>query len=162
MTPNSSSLTELNQCIQDEMSAMSAFTKILKLEQAALISGETGQLESITQEKSLLIKQLTDLEKIRKSSLARSGFTTDLNGMQDYLASTGETTETKSIWQSLLEISRQAKEFNRTNGILINRFLTRNQAALNILHRKDPSAALYGPNGQSTNSLGSGRGFVAG
>lgn len=162
MKLTSSSLPALHQCIQDELNAMNSFAKILKLEQAALIAGDTNQLESITQEKAALIKQLTDLEKIRKSSLLNGGYKTDLEGMEAYLADFGTSDNISATWLALMDISRQAKEFNRTNGILINRHMSRNQAALNILHRKDPASALYGPNGQSTSKSSTGRGFVAG
>jgi flagella synthesis protein FlgN len=158
----SSSLPILHQCIQDELIAMTSFAKILKLEQAALIAGETDQLESITQEKNILIKQLTDLEKIRKSTLINGGYESNINGTETYLAQCGETDQVSIIWHQLLGISKEAKEFNRTNGVLINRHITRNQATLNILQRNDPSANLYGPNGQATNKSISGRGFSAG
>lgn len=162
MTKINSSLPVLQQCIRDELLAMTSFAKILKLEQAALIEGDTDQLGKITEEKSLIIKQLTELEKIRKTSLVEAGFDTDLNGMEAYLSKLDASDNISGVWFELMEISKQAKEFNRTNGLLINRHLNRNQAALNILHRKDPSANLYGPNGQSTNKSVTGRGFLAG
>ncbi|MBX9868218.1 MAG: flagellar protein FlgN [Burkholderiaceae bacterium] len=158
----SSSLPALHQCVQDELIAMTSFAKILKLEQAALIAGDTDQLESITPEKNILIKQLTELEKIRKSTLINGGYESNINGTERYLAQCEESDQVSMIWHQLLDISKEAKEFNRTNGILINRHISRNQSALNILQRSDPAANLYGPNGQSTNKSVTGRGFSAG
>jgi flagella synthesis protein FlgN len=49
----------------------------------------------------------------------------------------------------LLKSADSAKELNRTNGLLIAKYMARNQTALNILHSGTSTGNFYGPDGQS-------------
>ncbi|MDY7537993.1 flagellar protein FlgN [Undibacterium sp. RTI2.1] len=162
MNLSSAKLLQLNQCLEDEVVEMTSLSELLKLEQAALVEARVNDLIDLTKNKSLIIAKVSELEKLRASSLKELGFTSDNSGMQALLEKAPAEVETSNYWKTLLTISEQAQENNRTNGILINRQFTRNQNALNILQQNNPAGSMYGPNGQSTVKNMTGRGVVAG
>jgi flagella synthesis protein FlgN len=156
------SLQRLDECLREEIHAMASLAKLLKIEETALVDGNVNDLSRLTQDKSQLIIHLSKLEVERKTCLDQHGYSSDTKGMQDYISSAPSTSMALEDWSKLLQLSEQAKETNRTNGVLINRQFSRNQTALNILQKNNPTGSLYGPTGQATNSSSSGRGFVVG
>lgn len=162
MSPANFSLPQLHTCLHDEIHAMTTLAALLKTEETALVDGNVSELSRLTQEKSQLIMQLSKLENDRKACLVQHGYSSDAKGMQDYFLKAATELSAEKDWEELLHISEQAKEINRINGVLINRQFNRNQSALNILQQNHPTGAMYGPNGQATNSGASGRGFIAG
>jgi flagella synthesis protein FlgN len=154
--------SKLHECLLEELSTMSLLADLLKTEEVALIATDVATLNNLSQAKSQQLAALSSLEKKRQSYLTHMGYSNDAKGMQDFLA-TGKTEPASSEnWTKLLQISASAKETNRTNGLLINRQISKNQGALNILQQNNPAGAMYGPNGQSTNKSSSGRGFIIG
>lgn len=162
MSSTSLSVPKLHQYLQNEISAMISLANVLKFEELALIDGNVEELSKLTQDKSKLISDLTKLEHERKVWLGQNGYSSDVEGMQNYFANAVSETTGAEDWTKLLLLSEQAKENNRTNGILINRQFIRNQSALNILQQKSPAESMYGPNGQSTNNTAAGRRVVIG
>lgn len=141
---------------------MASLADVLKLEEVSLIDGDVEELSKLTQDKSKLVTQLSRLENERKVCLSQQGYSSDAKGMQDYFAKATSAETALKDWEKLLQLSEQAKESNRTNGVLINRQFIRNQSALNILQQNSPAESMYGPNGQSTNNPASGRRVVVG
>ena len=81
--------------------------------------------------------------------------------MQAWLAD-GAERSADALWQEVLGLTREAKELNRVNGILINKHMNNNQSALRALRMPvQGGSALYGPSGQATSALASRR-FVIG
>lgn len=162
MNSISTNAQTVNNIISQEVELMTALVQLLKTEEQILIDNAPEKLEAIVAEKNTLLLQIIALEKNRNQQLNVAGFSSDAEGMSNLLKSQSDNGNIDAEWTKLLELSATAKENNRTNGILINRQMTRNQASLNILQQNDPSAAVYGADGQSrTNSI-SGRGIVAG
>lgn len=155
-------MPKLHECLQKEIHAMTSLAELLSAEETALVNADVAELTRLTPEKSQLILQLSNLENERKTWLEQHGYSPDAKGMQDCVAKASSEITIVDAWTKLLQISTQAKENNRTNGILINRQINRNQGALNILQKNNPASSLYGPNGQATNNTPSGRGFVVG
>jgi flagellar biosynthesis/type III secretory pathway chaperone len=53
-------------------------------------------------------------------------------------------------WNGLLALTREAKELNRVNGMLVNKQLAHTQGMLNTLRPAGHGAAgVYGPGGQA-------------
>ncbi|MFZ6734782.1 flagella synthesis protein FlgN [Undibacterium sp. Ji42W] len=169
MNARSSGHAAIQQCLQEEVSIMTSLADLLKQEQSALIESDVVQLNDFTQSKGQLVIKMTELEKKRNSFLSDLGFNTDLEGMQAYLAQAAQvgdaaidTQDSARHWDALLELTVQAKEDNRTNGSLINRRLSLNQATLNLLQQNTNQAgSMYGPNGQSTVKSTPGKGYIA-
>lgn len=149
----------VRQCLLQELEAMTSLAALLKQEQTALIDGNVDQLGTCTAQKSELVNSIGELEKQRNGCLQALGFGSDADGMKSYLLQhAGEET---SLWEQLLQITAQAKEDNKNNGILINRQLTKNQASLNILQQDKHAGSFYGPSGQSLSNTITGKGYVA-
>lgn len=132
----------------EEIGAGKNLLQLLKQEQEQLIKADLEGLTAITEEKAKIVARMTELALQRHRSLAAAGFEASEAGMQSWIgkadAGAGKT------WNELLEIACEAKELNRTNGLLIGQHLSRNQNTLNVLQGDPQAGALYGPNGQTT------------
>lgn len=160
MTPNQPHLEKLCHNVRDELAAMQTFVTTLQNEQQALIESNAEALIAITPQKNEILNGLLGFETQRNNLLAQFGSASSNEGIQALLAQTGDATWGNQ-WQQLLELSAQAQELNRTNGLLINRQMSRNQSALNIL-KNDQSGSLYGADGQTKIANQTSRGIVAG
>lgn len=133
---------------------------LLKQEQQFLISADAVGLSSITPRKSELISQLSKLSQQRLEALAASGYAGE-SGMQAWFDA-GNVPEARQAWDSLLEKTRDAKELNRVNGLLITKQMANNQQILDAMRPATaPSLGVYGPDGQPTTGTRS-RGYVVG
>ena len=160
MTPTSTDSTGIILCLQEEITAMNSLATLLKNEQSALVDGDIPALNQHILNKGTLVSQIVELEKKRNSCLLALGCTSDAEGMSNYLQQLAEASEVKQLWTQLLSISEQAKENNRTNGMLINRRLSINQAALGALQQSNQAPSLYGPTGHSTIKSSPNKGVV--
>jgi flagella synthesis protein FlgN len=162
MNATGSGHSAIQQCLQEEVSIMSSLADLLKQEQAALVESDIVQLNDFTQSKGQLVVKMTELEKKRNSFLNELGFNADIEGMQAYLQQADVAQTSAQDWDALLQLTVQAKEDNRTNGLLINRRLSLNQATLHLLQKNNNQAgSMYGPNGQSTVKTTLGKGYIA-
>jgi flagella synthesis protein FlgN len=146
--------------LHSEQQIMQALQQLLLQEQATLINASIDGLVELMQAKGALVNDLGRHAKQRHAALAARGFNADESGMRDWVAS-APSSETESIWNSLLEMTKEARELNRINGMLIGRHLSRNQSELNILQGKPHNSNFYGRDGQSTGT-GVGRGLAIG
>jgi flagellar biosynthesis/type III secretory pathway chaperone len=153
---------KLQQLLEDEVVLMRSLDQLLTEEEIVLTNNEAEKLGTITPEKNGLLAQIIELEKNRNLLLSSIGYTPDARGMQDFFSTSSDNVAMEEIWKNLLVISSNAQEKNRTNGLLINRQLSRNQSALNILQQNNQTGSMYGSDGQSKNSPTTGRGIVAG
>jgi flagella synthesis protein FlgN len=82
--------------------------------------------------------------------------------MEDWLDSCDDAAA-RTLWRALLERTREAKELNRVNGMLINKQMTNTQVVLNAMRTPagGADAAVYGPRGQASTG-GPSRRFVVG
>ena len=80
--------------------------------------------------------------------MVSAGYEPQRIGMEEWL-NNPVNNEVSVIWSEILSLAKSAKELNNTNGLLINRHLTRNQNTLNALQGALPGAGFYGPDGQS-------------
>lgn len=154
--------TPLNS-LREEQQIMSTLVDILKQEQQLLVAAEMDGMSAITTKKNLLVNQMTMLSAQRHRALGKAGYPAEEAGMDAWVAASGDDArEATSLWQALLQHTREAKELNRINGMLINKQMHHTQAALQAL--RPASAApnnFYGPGGMAT-TLPRSRGFLAG
>jgi flagella synthesis protein FlgN len=132
----------------------------MKTEQQLLISADADGLATITPNKLQLAQRAATLARVRHKALAAAGFTAGEAGMEPWLA-VGGSDEQRQEWNRLLDLTREAKELNRVNGMLVNRQLGQAQAALGALRGTGGGAGVYGPGGQTV-STGPSRRFVVG
>lgn len=147
--------------LAEEQQAASQLLALLLQEQAQLVDAQIESLDRITQDKAGVLGRMTELARERHRALGAAGFDATETGMLDWVNSPLATAEATKSWTDLLALAKSAKDLNRTNGLLINRHMARNQNALNVLQGTPQGGNFYGPNGQATTKTVS-RGFVVG
>jgi flagella synthesis protein FlgN len=132
-----------------EREAFSRFLATLQSESAALLRGDVEELLGLAEAKSRLVERLSELGDLRRVFLGEAGFSADRVGMAEWLIIHGgaEQARLSVTWNSLLADAEQARDLNRTNGVLIESRLRFNQAALAALRDAMRQATLYGPDG---------------
>ena len=134
--------------LREETAATQRLLEILKREQAQLLQADIEGLTQLTEEKAGILVQMSSLAMHRHQALASAGFEPKESGMQAWVD--GHRTE-QQAWTELLSLARSAKEMNRTNGLLINKHIARNQTAISVLQNAtSPGGSIYGPDGQSS------------
>lgn len=152
--------------LREELDAARHLQQILKQEQKQLVEANIDGLPALTDQKAMLVGRMTELAKMRHRALAAAGFAAEEAGMQTWLHSLpsvddSDAAQTRKSWIELLALAQSAKHLNRTNGILINTHLTRNQTALNVLRGNPQGGNFYGPDGQQ-NIKATARGLALG
>ncbi|TFW25044.1 flagella synthesis protein FlgN [Duganella callida] len=155
-------VTPLNS-LREEEHIMATLLDLLRQEQHLLVTAEIDGLPALTTRKTALVTQMTVLSAQRHRALGKSGFPAEEAGMDAWIAASGaERDESAALWQALLAHTREAKELNRINGMLINKQMAHAQDALQALRPQSiPANNFYGPGGIST-TLPRSRGFIAG
>lgn len=148
--------------LREELALIVSLLELMKQEQALLISANAEGLDALTPQKAAAITRMAALASQRHQHLGAAGFAAQESGMDAWLASSKDATAA-SVWQQLLETTREAKELNRLNGMLINRQLTHTHATLNAMRGPgaEADAGVYGPSGQAA-PTGPSRRFVVG
>jgi flagellar biosynthesis protein FlgN len=146
--PSTSPLSRL----QDELQAMQALLDLTREEQPLLIDAEIDQLAALTPRKTALVGQLAQCAAARHAQLAAAGFPASEAGMAAWLAAPGNE-DGGALWSALLACTRQAKELNRVNGMLVNKHMAHARAALDALRPPtQTNHTTYGPSGQTSNA----------
>ncbi|MDB5935085.1 MAG: hypothetical protein JWQ01_2429 [Massilia sp.] len=150
-----------NSTLRDEQQLIGSLIGLMKQEQQFLVSADTEGLATITPQKAALVQQAAQLAGQRHQALGAAGFTAGEAGMEDWLA--GSDDATRTLWRELLELTREAKELNRVNGMLVNKQMTNTQVVLNAMRTPagGAEAGVYGPSGQAA-AGGPSRRFVVG
>jgi flagella synthesis protein FlgN len=157
--PSNSPLSTL----RDEKQLISTLLDLLKQEQQILVRADSDGLNTVTPLKSSLITQLAQLAGERHAALGAAGFVPREEGMETWLDASQDA-DASSLWQDVLALTREAKEMNRVNGMLISKHLAHNQTILNAMRQpaaRGPDNAFYGPTGQATGP-GPSRRYVVG
>lgn len=138
--------------LDQEHQAASQLLALLKLEQERLIDADIDGLTPLTEDKSRLLTRLNELGATRLRWLAAKGLPASEAGMLQWISGAAGVSagKARACLRELLVLIRAAKEINHTNGMLIGTHLSRNQAALNVLHHQGQGGGVYGPNGQTT------------
>jgi flagella synthesis protein FlgN len=148
--------------LRDEQQLITSLVDLMKQEQQFLVSADSDGLNTITPQKSALVQQAAALASQRHKALGAAGFPAREAGMEDFLTSSKDD-NARALWLALLERTREAKELNRVNGMLINKQMTNTQVVLNAMRTPAGAAdtGVYGPGGQ-TSGGGPSRRFVVG
>ncbi len=156
MTPRETPASHLTQ----EVETARLLLKVLKQEQTHLLEADVEALETLTPQKSALVSRMSAFAISRHKALAKAGLPSEEASMEKWLNNADHLQLERHAWDELVRIVQSAKELNRTNGLLINSHMARNQSALQVLQHEKPTNT-YGPDGQAR--LGpTGRGFVTG
>jgi flagella synthesis protein FlgN len=148
--------------LRDELSLIQTLIELMKQEQRLLVEADTDGLTAITPQKNQLVGQLAALSQQRHGNLVEAGFAGEDASMPAWLEAQQDA-GAASLWQDLLAATREAKELNRVNGMLITKHLNHNQQLINAMRTPagGNEATVYGPGGQ-TSTGGPSRRFVVG
>jgi flagella synthesis protein FlgN len=144
--------------LQAELDKITELLEVLKQEQQDLVAADIDHLTSLTPHKSALVNEMAALATARHRALADAGYPAMELGMESWLQAQHDDAA-NMLWQRLLDQTREAKELNRLNGVLINKHLGNTQGALQAL--RPQQTTVYGPSGLATGSA-TRRGFIAG
>jgi len=147
--------------LREEQQLIASIVEVMKQEQQLLVSADADGLATLTPEKLKLAQQVGTLSQQRHRALAAAGFPAGEAGMEPWLAAGGNGV--RGDWDRLLDLTRQAKELNRVNGMLLNKQLANTTGVLNALRGSSGggTGGVYGASGQ-TLATGPSRRFVVG
>jgi flagella synthesis protein FlgN len=135
--------------LRDEQQLIGSIVELMKSEQQFLVSADADGLATTTPKKLQLAQKAAELSRLRHRALGAAGFSAAESGMEPWLA-VGGNDELRSQWNKLLDLTREAKELNRINGMLVNKQMAHTQGMLNALRPAgNGSAGVYGPGGQA-------------
>ncbi len=148
--------------LHDEQQLVSSLLGLMKQEQQCLIDADIDGLNAIIPRKAELMNALAVRANQRHQALAAAGFAAEEAGMQEWTAQAANSSAAEA-WQQLLQLTGDAKEVNRLNGMLINKQMTHNQNLINAMRQPANASdtAVYGPTGQAAPG-GPSRRFVVG
>jgi flagella synthesis protein FlgN len=142
--------------LQEEVSVLGEFVNILHREQQALVAANAEVLLPLTTEKNTAANRLAGLANQRSLALAACGLPANGIGMSQWLKK-HPIKEATSLWAEFLTLAQEARTINELNGKLIQDRMSHNQKALIALTAASENAAIYGPDGQTRFTPGSGR-----
>jgi flagella synthesis protein FlgN len=118
---------------------------VMDAEQQQLSAGNVNgsALQRITEDKSSLLATLDYLEQQRRTEQSARHSAND---------------DVADRWQTITEKTQHLRDLNQHNGWLLEGQISRNQQALDVL-KPHQEPALYGANGQTSNSRSSGKKF---
>lgn len=146
--------------LESELTQYRDLIRILEHEQASLVAAQMDALPEITRQKNDAVLQLTMTAQLRHAALQRQGYGEGEAAMKRWFDRCDATDSLHALWRSVLDCARQAKQLNKTNGLLLNRHAAMTAAALNVL-RDASGTDLYDPSGQ-TSQMTRSRGCVVG
>lgn len=127
-----------------------------------LVENLTDPLLELSEQKSADALALNELAATRRAllrkDLPQQG--ADANAIRAWLET--HSPEGLAVWQEILALGERAQRLNQANGELIQMKLRRNQQLLAVLSSAVNKANLYGPDGQTSFSPGSGRSLGSG
>jgi len=146
---------ELLKALSDERIAVRAFVELLQHEQVLLTENSTDLLPALAEQKSVQAAQLNELSGTRHRLLDQLLPAADNAAILSWFESNSR--ECLLLWQEIVSLAKQSKRLNNINGELIQMKLRHNQQSLTALTRAVSQANVYGPDGQTNFSPGSGR-----
>ena len=143
-----------------------------------LVENLTDQLFELSEQKSTDALNLNELAETRRTLLRKNlpqlGTAPARGTPPDARPSAGlgadaisawletHSPQALTIWLEILALAERAQRLNQANGELIQMKLRRNQQLLAVLSNAVNKANLYGPDGQTSFSPGSGRSLGSG
>lgn len=157
---NSPASPQLLAALVAERAALLEFVALLEREQGMLVENLADQMTDLAEKKSIDALNLNKLGETRRTLFQKILPQADADAIRVWLKT--HDPQGLSVWQETLSLAERAQQLNQTNGELIQTKLRRNQQMLAILSNAVNKANLYGPDGQTSFSPGSGRSLGSG
>lgn len=157
---NQNAIARLSAALTAERAALLDFVALLEHEQGMLVENRTSQLLELSGKKTTDALSLNELAEARRSLLQKNIPQPGIDSIHAWLGT--HSPESLAVWQEILALAKRAQQLNHTNGELIQMKLRHNQQTLAVLSNAVNKANLYGPDGQTSFSPGSGRSLGSG
>jgi len=157
---NQNHITQLLGALTAERVALRKFVHLLEQEQGLLVENNTDQLLELAEQKSTQAINLSELAESRRNLLRENIPALTAETIHAWLKT--NSAEGLAMWQEIRTLAEHAQQINHTNGELIQMKLRYNQKSLAVLTGAVNQANLYGPDGQTNFSPGSGRSLGSG
>lgn len=157
---NQNPATKLLTALTAEHVALQGFISLLEREQGLLVENHADQLLELAEQKSVSAINLNELAESRRNLLRKNIPTLSVESIHAWLEA--HSTEGLAVWKKIRTLAERAQQINHTNGELIQMKLRHNQQSLTVLSNAVNKANLYGPDGQTSFSPGSGRSLGSG
>jgi len=135
-----------------ESTALKDFIRLLETEQLALRNEQTEQIQTLADNKTTMVQELSRLVNARRNGMLSRGIEIEPGSMEAWLQA--HSASSLPAWHEIQQLATHAQNMNRTNGELIQVRMRHNQQTLTMLHNATHSAnGLYGPDGQPNLSV---------
>lgn len=146
---------EILSALSDERVSVLSFVELLQQEQSLLMENSIDQMLNLAEKKSAHALRLNELYEVCRRRLEKSVPAPDNAAIADWLEINCK--EGLALWQEIRTLAEQARQLNQINGELIQMKQRLNQQLLTALTRAVSQANLYGRDGQTNFSPGTGR-----
>ena len=140
--------------LQEIVNYLQQLLVALNKEHKALVDKNIDSIQSISEEKIVLMEHLEDLDKERRNLLDNAGLDITSTGVGDFIQNSNSprAPQIKALWNEISNISKQCDKQNNINGIIIESNKRHTENALSILQGKPQNTELYSKNGESIKS----------
>jgi len=146
---------EILSALSEERASAQSFVELLQQEQSLLTENSIDQLLNLAEKKSAHALRLNELNEVCRRLLGKFIPKLDNTTIATWFETNSK--EGLALWQEIRVLAEQARQINQINGELIQMKQRLNQQLLTALTRAVNQANLYGSDGQTNFSPGSGR-----
>lgn len=141
--------------LEAERTALRGLAELLEREQALLVENQVDALPELAERKSALTLQINSLTEARVTVMRKLIPTLTADTVHDWLAA--HSKPALAVWEDITAMARRAQELNRVNAELLQMKWRHNQQTLTVLSNAANKPPVYGPDGQTSFTPGSGR-----
>lgn len=146
---------DLSAALAHEQTAMHDFVALLQQEQRLLTENSLELLPPLAERKATHALQLNQLTETRRQLQQKYSGSLEVEIIKSWYQTNCPAALT--VWLEIRDMADEAHHLNHVNGELIQMKLRHNQQALAALNQAVNNANLYGPDGQTNFTPGSGR-----
>lgn len=135
----------LHKVLKDELVSLEKVITLLKQEQDLLARARIDELAVLTQTKISAITQLEHFSTTRKAQMSALDIPDDGSAISAWLGKHDPLA--LESWETLLEMAKQAAQYNRSNSQLLASREEANRALMNILISQQEAETAYTADG---------------
>ena len=136
----------LHAAVKDELASLERVIAILHEEQETLTRARIELLADISEKKSQAVSTLEHHSAERRALMLACDIPDDGSAISEWLSS--HDPELLETWQTLIDLARQAAQYNRSNGRLISSREEANRALMNVLLTEQGIESAYTADGR--------------
>lgn len=141
--------TQLHDLLDASCRSCDRLLNALNDERNALQADHPEQLSVAVARKKSHLADLETLERQRRALLAACKLKDDLPSMQQFIATNDGDGSLTALWERTMELVRQCREMNRTNGVIIAAQRTAQAEAMSVLRAQPVEPETYSPEGKT-------------